>query len=148
MAYEKQTWITGEVITEEKLNHIEDGIAGAGGGIDTVFVAVDQDVKTQEKTVTSSSMTCDQVLALVEANKPVVVNMTMNLLLDGANIGKFISSMFINDYNSTAAKPSAIAFSISAESNNGTMTKIVSTAVVFTQGAEMPTIISSIKSFS
>ncbi len=26
MAYDKQTWINGEVITQEKLNHIEDGI--------------------------------------------------------------------------------------------------------------------------
>lgn len=26
MSYEKQTWVTGEVITAEKLNHIEDGI--------------------------------------------------------------------------------------------------------------------------
>lgn len=26
MAYEKQTWIDGEKITKEKLNHIEDGI--------------------------------------------------------------------------------------------------------------------------
>ena len=26
MAYEKQTWATGQVITAEKLNHIEDGI--------------------------------------------------------------------------------------------------------------------------
>ena len=32
--YEKQTWNTGDVITEEKLNHIEDGIA-TGGGIYT-----------------------------------------------------------------------------------------------------------------
>lgn len=31
MAYEKQTWTTGEVITQEKLNHMEDGIANAGG---------------------------------------------------------------------------------------------------------------------
>lgn len=28
--YEKQTWKTGDVITEEKLNHIEDGIASCG----------------------------------------------------------------------------------------------------------------------
>lgn len=27
MAYEKQTWTDDEVITKEKLNHIEDGIA-------------------------------------------------------------------------------------------------------------------------
>ncbi len=31
MAYEKQTWNTGDVITEEKLNHMEDGIATGGG---------------------------------------------------------------------------------------------------------------------
>ena len=35
MAYEKQTWKTGDVITEEKLNHMEDGIA-TGGGIYSV----------------------------------------------------------------------------------------------------------------
>ncbi len=33
MAYTKQTWATGDVITEEKLNHIEDGIANAGGSL-------------------------------------------------------------------------------------------------------------------
>lgn len=27
MAYQKQTWVTGETITEQKLNHMEDGIA-------------------------------------------------------------------------------------------------------------------------
>lgn len=32
MSYEKTTWETGDVITAEKLNNIEDGIAGAGGG--------------------------------------------------------------------------------------------------------------------
>lgn len=31
MAYTKQTWATGDVITAEKLNHREDGVAGAGG---------------------------------------------------------------------------------------------------------------------
>lgn len=31
--YEKQTWVTGEVITKEKLNHMEDGIANSGGVI-------------------------------------------------------------------------------------------------------------------
>lgn len=27
MAYEKQTWVDGELITKEKLNHIEEGIS-------------------------------------------------------------------------------------------------------------------------
>lgn len=33
MAYEKQTWADGDVITQEKLNHMEDGIANTGGGL-------------------------------------------------------------------------------------------------------------------
>lgn len=32
MSYEKQTWATGDIVTSSKLNHMEDGIAGAGGG--------------------------------------------------------------------------------------------------------------------
>lgn len=32
MSYEKQTWATGDVISAEKLNHIEDGIESAGSG--------------------------------------------------------------------------------------------------------------------
>lgn len=31
MSYEKQTWESGQTITAEKLNHIEDGIASTGG---------------------------------------------------------------------------------------------------------------------
>ena len=30
MAYEKQTWANGDIITAEKLNHMEDGIASNG----------------------------------------------------------------------------------------------------------------------
>lgn len=33
MSYTKQTWATGDTVTASKLNHMEDGIAGAGGGI-------------------------------------------------------------------------------------------------------------------
>ena len=32
MAYEKYTWVDGELITAEKLNHMEDGIAEGGSG--------------------------------------------------------------------------------------------------------------------
>lgn len=31
MSYDKQNWQTGDVITANKLNHIEDGIANGGG---------------------------------------------------------------------------------------------------------------------
>ena len=45
MAYEKQTWQTGDVITQEKLNHMEDGIAGAGGG-SVLVVNTNEDLST------------------------------------------------------------------------------------------------------
>ena len=31
MSYTKQTWTDGEVITDDKLNHMEDGIESASG---------------------------------------------------------------------------------------------------------------------
>ena len=45
MGYTKQTWQTGEVITAEKLNHIEDGIAAGG----------DSDVSTADLTIDNSA---------------------------------------------------------------------------------------------
>lgn len=48
MAYEKQTWVTGEVITKEKLNHMEDGIANGGGG--SFVIGVDQETGALNKT--------------------------------------------------------------------------------------------------
>lgn len=31
MAYEKQEWKCGDVVTADRLNHMEDGIANCGG---------------------------------------------------------------------------------------------------------------------
>lgn len=39
MAYEKQTWVTGDTITAAKLNHMEDGIA-EGGGDSSIFKVI------------------------------------------------------------------------------------------------------------
>lgn len=38
MAYVKQNWETGELITSQKLNHMEDGIAEGGGGGGVMYV--------------------------------------------------------------------------------------------------------------
>ena len=44
MSYTKNTWANGDVITAAKLNNMEDGIAGAGGGYDAVVVrSVDEE---------------------------------------------------------------------------------------------------------
>lgn len=47
MAYTKQTWQTGEVITAEKLNHMENGI---GSCVMTVNATTENDVTTLDKT--------------------------------------------------------------------------------------------------
>ena len=49
MAYEKQTWAKGDVVTSAKLNHIEDGIA-TGGGVLAVNGTIDGNTMTLDKT--------------------------------------------------------------------------------------------------
>ena len=48
MAYEKQTWQTGDIITANRLNHMEDGIAD-GGGVQLPIVHI---YETPEMTTT------------------------------------------------------------------------------------------------
>ena len=57
MAYEKQTWVTGEVITKEKLNHMEDGIS-TGGGIYTYG-----EVSLFDESVTTAKQSDDATFA-------------------------------------------------------------------------------------
>lgn len=49
MSYTKQTWETGDVITDDKLNHMEDGIA-TGGGVLVVNGTIDGNTMTLDKT--------------------------------------------------------------------------------------------------
>lgn len=51
MSYTEQTWATGDTITAEKLNHMEDGIAGAGG-VFLVPVTFDEESGTSTCTKT------------------------------------------------------------------------------------------------
>lgn len=55
MAYIKQNWQNGDVITADKLNHMEDGIAegGSGGGVFVVNFTYDEQTNkcTADKTL-------------------------------------------------------------------------------------------------
>ena len=70
MAYEKQTWTTGDVITQEKLNHMEDGIADAdGGGVlvvnATTTTSEGRTATTLDKTwqeIYDASLTCSVIV--------------------------------------------------------------------------------------
>lgn len=57
MAYEKHTWECGEEITAQKLNHMEEGIANAGGGgCDCGFECTEATTLLTEETVTTTKM--------------------------------------------------------------------------------------------
>lgn len=52
MAYEKYTWVDGELITAEKLNHMEDGIAEGGG--ETGYECIETTEQLFSETVTTA----------------------------------------------------------------------------------------------
>lgn len=52
MAYEKYTWVDGELITAEKLNHMEDGIAEGGG--ETGYECIETTEQLFNETVTTA----------------------------------------------------------------------------------------------
>ena len=64
MSYTKQTWATGDTITAEKLNHMEDGIV-QGGGVTIVTISVNYDEQTEEETYTADK-TYAELSAIIE----------------------------------------------------------------------------------
>lgn len=72
MSYAKQTWVSGEVITATKLNHIEDGIANSGGASSLM-------VNVTDTTVDNFTFTLDktfvEIKAVMDAGGLVVFNM-------------------------------------------------------------------------
>lgn len=71
MAYEKQTWQTGDVITSAKLNHMEDGIANIG---DTLVISgFSRDENTGDVVGTSNKTWQEIHDALVNGKRCVIV---------------------------------------------------------------------------
>ena len=71
MAYEKQTWADGDVITQEKLNHMEDGIA------DEDVVIIDAKAVLNDTTweVTEFGSSYNELKELILAKKYIVVRL-------------------------------------------------------------------------
>lgn len=59
MAYVPKDWVTGEVITEQALDHIEQGIANIGGGVAMINVTTDGQLKRLGKSY-------NEIVALIE----------------------------------------------------------------------------------
>lgn len=61
MAYVKQNWQCEDLITADKLNHMEDGIENAGSSASVAVVHI-----TGEDPSYSADMTCEEMIAVIE----------------------------------------------------------------------------------
>ena len=78
MAYEKQTWANGDIITAEKLNHMEDGIYA--NGVLVVGTTVSGNTITLDKTwldIHEALLTGGAIIA-TETTKFIVVGCQMS----------------------------------------------------------------------
>ena len=83
MSYTKNTWQTGDIVTAEKLNHMEDGIESAGGGSDAEVLVLEF-TQTGETTISvESSMTEQEMINFffeeIEVDDETVYRMRNNL---------------------------------------------------------------------
>ncbi len=88
MAYEKTVWGTGDTITAEKLNHIEDGIEGTSG---VLIVTKTDDVELMQ---TVLNKTWQEIYDAVISGKQVFFNISSNSD-DIINLGP-LENIFIN----------------------------------------------------
>ena len=72
MAYEKNTWASGDVVTSAKLNHMEDGIAEGGSG-GTPIINTTRTVGSNNSTVFTFDKTFAEVKAMLDAGQVPVV---------------------------------------------------------------------------
>lgn len=121
MSYEKNTWAEGDVVTSEKLNHIEDGVANAGGGGSSDFSTAEVTIENN----TSDELGCilplitekqffELAYTVLEANESMTIQLPLyknNILLDGYVV-------FIQD--------SVISFSVSGAITENMDTIIIS----------------------
>lgn len=71
MSYSKQTWANGDVITADKLNHMEEGVAEAVNGALVFHFTAVYDSEEQEWLFDSCDKTVEEVISAVGANTPV-----------------------------------------------------------------------------
>ena len=134
MSYTKTTWKTGDVITAEKLNKIEDQVAAneeaisSAGGDDRVFI-VNIDAEGSGGTITATAdKTRQEMSAAVEAEKPIIIRLTRNYPTQQS------STIFeMTPTNIWAAPPEAGGYAFTADKIlqiDGT-SKSISTAELF-----------------
>lgn len=78
MAYTPTEWQTGDIVTAEKLNKLENGVADSSGGILAVNLILEED-----SSVPSLDKTYAEIASAIENNKQVVVFNKLSPILTG-----------------------------------------------------------------
>ena len=76
MAYEKHTWETGETITAEKLNNLEDGVQEAASG-DSRFMIINitaTQISSGGEWTASADVTYNDIKTAYDNNKIIIAN--------------------------------------------------------------------------
>ena len=111
MAYDKQTWVSGEVITAVKLNHMEDGIANAGGGGASI---VNFDTLIDTSTMSIAGSDINQLVS----DKPLAITSTWTNDYE-ADRYMFLTEFFANAYGDDADKLTYMSIGTTSEYSMG-----------------------------
>ncbi len=72
--YTKQTWNTGDIITAQKLNHMEDGIASSGGFLITFTPANDEEAEV----IGTIDKTYSEILSAIQSGRIPLMNVIVS----------------------------------------------------------------------
>ena len=109
MSYEKHTWETGETITAEKLNNLENGVASFSGGIMIINAVA---AKNGSSYIVTADKTYEDVMAAYNEGKMIIVRGKV----DFEGIGEDYQDYWpTRDYiMREASRPNTQAFTFSA----------------------------------
>ncbi len=94
MTYEKTNWITGDVITAEKLNKMENGIEDASGGSGSSPLIVNMVADETDETTMSLDHTWREIYTALSEGRPVfALATTGDISDDSSSAGVYLSSI-------------------------------------------------------
>ena len=73
MAYEKQTWAKGDIVTSAKLNHMEDGIADSDTDAFAINISCKESYSSDDYTDVSVKESLDYIYSSLKAGKYPIV---------------------------------------------------------------------------